>query len=214
MLNRKYSLFILVLCLLGNVYANNNVAKADTTLFQTFAYNNTFYNTVLDAAVAIAQPFLVQEGYFSLPNVSTVDTSLVYGGVKYPVSDLYLNPATGYYISSSLYSYYGISAFSTIWPTQIPNAIKTANIMHFASKGFVATAYEFGTAFPTYQCAGGRDGNILPVPQWIRPSMPTTNRDLAQEQLMWLAEKVVLPNAKVGMYWLLPMPPLPLTDIL
>ena len=177
------------ICFLDKAYANN-LAK-DTTPFPTFGYNATFYNTVLQAAIGIAQPFLVQEGYFSLPGVTTTDTSLVYGGVRYPTSEEYLNPTTGYYIPSSLYSYYGISAFSSIWPTECPkafydsakklfaadidcvgygtrllsaigdattannaylnlmNTMHTNNISHFAATGYVASAYEFATAFPT-----------------------------------------------------------------
>jgi hypothetical protein len=122
---RKYMVLLIALwciCFLNKTYANNYTVS-DTTPFPTFGYNASFYPTVLQAAIGLAQPFLVQEGYFSLPNVTTPDTSLLYNSVKYPTSEEYLNPTTGYYIPSSLYSYYGISSLSTIWPTQCPNAI-------------------------------------------------------------------------------------------
>ncbi|MFP5043025.1 cohesin domain-containing protein [Parasediminibacterium sp. JCM 36343] len=136
-MNKKYtfSLFLLLAAFsFTKVFATYK--ESDTTIMPPFAtttYNDTFYNTVLQAAKGIAQPFLLQQGYFSLPGVTVVDTSLVYKGVKYPTSEKYLNPATGYYLASSLYGTYGISNFSTVWPNRCPNAFYTTTTKTFTA---------------------------------------------------------------------------------
>ncbi len=166
----------------------------------TTKYNDTFYNSVLEAAMGIAQPYLLQQKYYTMPGVTVNGNALVYNGVTYPVSEVYFNPGTGYYIPSSSYAQYGISNFKSVWPNQCPNAfydsathsfnakidcvgfgtrllsaiggttsstnpylsfiarIKTNNTGLMASKGFVATAYEFAVDFPTLKTA--------PKPGW------------------------------------------------
>jgi len=150
--------------------------------------------------MGIAQPYLLQQNYYSMAGVAVNGNAIVCNGVTYPVTESYFNPGTGYYIASTLYAQYGISKFSSVWPTQCPNAfydssthsfsskidcvgfgtrllsvvggttsstnaylnllnrIRTNNVAPFASKGFVATAYQFGIAFPTLKTA--------PKPGW------------------------------------------------
>jgi len=186
----------------------SNICKAEIGLSDTAvnpplfttSYNDTFYSTVFDAAVGIAQPYLLQQKYFTMTGVTVSGNSLVSNGVTYPVSESYFNPGTGYYISDTAYATYGISNFKKVWTTKCPNAFFEAssntffskidcvgfgtrvlsavtgtssttnpylnlinriganNVSPFASKDFVATAYQFGVAFPTLKTS--------PVPGW------------------------------------------------
>lgn len=193
---------LLLICAISNA-SDNKVAFADSVInppLNTKSYNDSFYNSVLEAAIGIAQPYLLQQKYYTMPGVTVNGNSLIYNGVTYPVTESYFNPGTGYYIPSSLYSQYGISNFKSIWPTQCPNAffdsatntfsskidcvgfgtrllsvvggtttstnaylnlinrIKANNVVNIASKGFVATAYQFSVDFPTLKTA--------PTPGW------------------------------------------------
>ena len=193
---------LLFLCVLGNA-STTSLRFADTAInppLITSSYNESFYNSVLEAASSIAQPYLLQQNYYTMPGVTVSGSSLLYNGVTYPVSESYFNPGTGYYIASSLYGQYGISNFKSIWPNQCPNAfydstthsfyskidcvgfgtrllsavggttsstnaylnlinrIKANNYAPIASKGFVATAYQFAIDFPTLKTA--------PKPGW------------------------------------------------
>ena len=192
---------IVVLSFVGT--ANSNTYTSDTTInppLVTTSYNDTIYNSVLEASMGIAQPYLLHQNYYTMAGVTVSGNAIVYNGVTYPVTESYFNPGTGYYIASALYAQYGISKFSSVWPTQCPNAfydsathsfsskidcvgfgtrllsavggttsttnaylnllnrIRTNNVAPFASKGFVATAYQFGIAFPTLKTA--------PKPGW------------------------------------------------
>lgn len=127
-MSRNFTLvaFFVVLSLITR--ANGNTTSTDTTVappLVTTGYNDSFYNSVLEAAIGIAQPFLLQQGFFTMPGVTVVDTSLVYNGVKYPTSNLYYTPRTtgssGFYISSSQYPSYGITGYNSIWPAECPN---------------------------------------------------------------------------------------------
>ena len=110
----------LVLCIHSDT-AYANFEDGDSTLF-TNIYNNKLYNSVIDAARTIARPFLLQQGYLSTPAITVLDTSLIYNGVTYPVSQAYnINRNSGFYIPSSVYTNYGIRNFKIIWPTKFPN---------------------------------------------------------------------------------------------
>ena len=120
----------LLFCLACNrVIANDNVR--DTSVVPPFvassSYNDSIYTSILSAAIGISQPFLLQQGYITMPGVTVVDTALIYNGVKYLTSDLYYTPRdtsrTGYYIASSDYPYFGIDNFSKIWPLLCPNIL-------------------------------------------------------------------------------------------
>ena len=126
----KQLLFLICLYLIN--IANNEVraseTESDTIVTPPFAannYNDSFYSSVLSAAEGIAQPFLLQQGYLSMPGVSVVDTTLIFNGNKYLTSNVYYTPRTtsrtGFYISSTDYSYYGITNFSSIWSKECPN---------------------------------------------------------------------------------------------
>ena len=121
----------LVLCIHSDT-AYANFEDGDSTLF-TNVYNNKLYNSVIDAARTIARPFLLQQGYLSTPAITVLDTSLIYNGVTYPVSQAYnISRNSGFYIPSSVYTNYGIRNFKIIWPTKFPNidfniATKTFN---------------------------------------------------------------------------------------
>jgi len=126
---RNYTLvtFFVILSLITK--ANGNTVSTKDTIVApplvTTGYNDSFYNSVLEAAIGIAQPFLLQQGFFTMPGVTVVDTSLVYNGVTYPTSNLYYTPrttgSTGFYISSSQYTSYGITGYGSIWPQECPN---------------------------------------------------------------------------------------------
>jgi len=92
--------------------------QTDTLLH---GYNSKIYPSVISAAEDIAMPYLIDEHYISYPNATAKDSTITYYSLKYHVHNYYLNPTTGYYIASSLYTTYGINVFSKIWPTQIPN---------------------------------------------------------------------------------------------
>ncbi len=117
----------LLLCLTtSKVFAESDVR--DTTVIPPFAttnYNDSFYTSVLSAATGIGQPFLLQQGYLTMPGVTVIDTSLVYNGIKYPVSQAYNTSRTtnndGFYISPSQYAYYGITNFKSVWKVESPN---------------------------------------------------------------------------------------------
>jgi hypothetical protein len=206
-----YSIFkrnlglILLLLLINNLSEANfvTISSKDSAInppLNTTTYNDSFYNSVFEAAVGIAQPYLLQQKYYTMPGVSVDGDSIVYKGVYYPISESYFNPGTGYYISDTSYKTYGVSNFKSIWPTQCPNAfyesathsffskvdcvgfgtrvlsatggtsatgnayinlidrIHANNVTTFASKDYVATAYQFGVAFPTLKTA--------PQPGW------------------------------------------------
>ncbi|MFP5042744.1 hypothetical protein [Parasediminibacterium sp. JCM 36343] len=106
-------------------HSNNKTTFSVSTTPASFIstqYNDTFYGSVLEAAKGIAEPFLLQQGYFTLSGLTVSGTNLIYGGVTYNTSQYYQNPTTGYYVPLSSYSTYGISNFSAVWPTQCPNA--------------------------------------------------------------------------------------------
>ena len=118
--------FLLLCFTNGKVLAKGNLR--DTTVippFATSSYNDSFYNSVLSAAAGIAQPFLLQQGYLTMPGVTVVDTSLIFNGKKYLTSNVYYTPRTtsriGFYISSTDYPYYGVANFSSIWSKECPN---------------------------------------------------------------------------------------------
>ena len=75
----------------------------------------------------------MQQGYLSTPAITVLDTSLIYNGVTYPVSQAYnISRNSVFYIPSSVYTNYGIRNFKIIWPTKFPNidfniATKTFN---------------------------------------------------------------------------------------
>ena len=177
-------------------------------------YNNQLYSTVFDAAEGVAMPFLLQQGYMTMPGVSIHnDTMLLYSGQVYELVNRYQNPESGnpnnYYLEHTQYGKYQIEIFRNVWPFDIPNVfynyseysfssladcvgygtrllsavgdttengnaylnlikiLKTANTTIMAERGFVASAYEFGAAFPTLpdNNPGGWEyisGNIIP----------------------------------------------------
>jgi hypothetical protein len=80
------------------------------------AYNKAFYTTVLDAAKGIAKPFLLVQGYVTLPGVTVNGNSYIQNGISYTVSQSYQNPSTSmlYYIYAADYNTYHITSFSSI----------------------------------------------------------------------------------------------------
>ena len=131
---KKYIIFsvtiVMVYISTSACYANHY--DGDSTLF-TNTYNNKIYSSVIDAAKTIARPFLLQQAYMSASGITVVDTSLIFNGVTYPVSQTYnINRSSGFYIPSAVYGNYGINNFKVVWPTKFPNidfniATKTFN---------------------------------------------------------------------------------------
>lgn len=159
-------------------------------------YNQSFYDNVFDAAEGVAMPFLLVQGYKTLPGVSIMnDSTLMYQSQHYVLRNKYQNPISGnpngYYIEESQYGKYQIDIFRNVWHIDIPHVfynysehsfssladcvgygsrllsaigdttqsgnaylklistIKSVNTTIFADRGYVASAYEFGAAFPT-----------------------------------------------------------------
>jgi hypothetical protein len=177
--------FILVCCVFST--------ESNAQLLE--GYNTRFYPTVFDAAENIAMPFLLQQGYKTLPGVQIHnDSMLSYNGSVYRIVNIYQNPEESnlnhYYIEAAQYGQYGIEVFNNVWHINIPNVfysstdttfssmadcvgfgtrllssvgdttesgnaylsliktIKNANTTMMAVKGYVASAYEIGAAFP------------------------------------------------------------------
>ena len=89
-------------------------------------YNQQLYTSVFDAAEGVAMPFLLQQGYMTLPGVTIYnDTMLMYNGQAYTLNNLYQNPESGnpnnYYLDHSLYGQYQIEIFTNVWHINIPN---------------------------------------------------------------------------------------------
>lgn len=159
-------------------------------------YNQQFYSNVFDAAEGVAMPFLLQQGYKTMPGVTIHnDTMLIYNSQVYQITNRYQNPENGnpngYYLEASQYGTYQIDIFRNVWHIDIPHVfynysqhsfssladcvgfgtrllssvgdttedgnaylsliktIKKDNTTIIAVRGFVASAYEFGAAFPT-----------------------------------------------------------------
>lgn len=81
------------------------------------SYTPGYYTTILDAATAIATPFLVQQKNQTIPGVNVSGKQVAYNGNLFTVSTDYINPGKNYYIPTP-------DAFSVVWPTQnqFPNA--------------------------------------------------------------------------------------------
>ncbi len=140
MVARIYKLVLLIFLLFNCTFseaASDKFLLVDTTINPPLiidSYNDSFYNSVLEAASSIAQPYLLHQGFYTMQGVTVSGSSILYNGVTYPVSESYFNPGTGYYIASSSYAQYGISNFSTIWPTRCPNAFYDSSTHTFFSK--------------------------------------------------------------------------------
>ncbi len=73
------------------------------------SYTPGYYTTILDAAAAIASPFLVQQKYQTFPGVNVSGTQVAYNGTLFNVSTNYINPSPDYYIQAP-------DAFLNVWP--------------------------------------------------------------------------------------------------
>ena len=89
-------------------------------------YNDTFYSSVLSAAMGVGGPFLLEQQYLTMPGVTVHDSTLTYNGITYPTHEEYVNPVRAdtleYYLPASKYAEYGISSFLSVWPYKAPNA--------------------------------------------------------------------------------------------
>jgi hypothetical protein len=115
----------LLLLLFTALFIMNFSAKAQSILP---GYNGTLYSNVLNATVGVGKPFLLQQGYLTMPGVTILnDTTLSYQGHKYFLHNKYQNTAppdtVNYYIPDSLYTIYGVNIFKNVWPTRIPNVL-------------------------------------------------------------------------------------------
>jgi hypothetical protein len=89
-------------------------------------YNRQFYPTIFEAAEGVAMPFLLQQGYKTMPGVTIHnDTMLSYNGDIYAINNRYQNPEAGnkngYYLTSDQYAAYQIEIFRNVWHLNIPN---------------------------------------------------------------------------------------------
>ncbi len=134
-------------------------AQTDTLLH---GYNPKIYPSVISAAEDIAMPYLIDEHYINYPNATVKDSTITYYSLKYHVHNYYLNPTTGYYIASSLYSTYGINVFSKIWPTQIPNIFfKSADTSFYCQSDCVGYLTRLLSATGDTTATGNAYTNIM-----------------------------------------------------
>ena len=118
-------LFLCVNSIFHKAFGNSSCLK-DTTVTPPFVatahYNNTYYNSVLEAAKGLAQPYLLQQGFYTLPGVTINGDSLVYNNISYAVNESY-SEGSEYYIEDTLYSYLGVDSLKYLWPTHFPNVM-------------------------------------------------------------------------------------------
>ena len=143
--NKKYIMrspftsrfFYITICVLSLLFgkASANVA-VDTTPppFATSTYNNAYYNSVLEAAQGLAQPYLLQQGYYKMPGVTVNGNNIVYDSVSYGINESYNQSVTYYYVRDTQYAYYGVSAASKLWTTHMPDVMYDSVLQRFFSR--------------------------------------------------------------------------------
>lgn len=136
------------------------------------AYTPGYYPTVLDAATAIATPFLVQQQKLDIPGATVSGNQVTYNGATFTVSTRYINPGDGYYIPTP-------AAFLQVWPTdRFPNAAfgemqatftATIDCVGFGSRVLIATGgNEPGqNAFCLFQDQVNTDATHFAAPGWV-----------------------------------------------
>ena len=102
--------------------------------FATSTYNNAFYNSVLEAAEGLAQPYLLQQGYISLPGVTVSGNNLVFNNDTFGIDESYNQSAAYYYVRDTQYAYYGITTAAKLWPTHIPDLMYDSVLKRFFSR--------------------------------------------------------------------------------
>ena len=125
----------LLLLTIGSVSVK--AAVRDTAVvppFATSTYNNAFYNSVLEAAQGLAQPYLLQQGYISLPGVTVNGNNLVYNNDTFGIDESYNQSAAYYYVRDTQYAYYGVGAASKLWTTHIPDVMYDSVLQRFFSR--------------------------------------------------------------------------------
>lgn len=150
-------------------------------------YNNAFYSTVLEAAIGVGQPFLLQQGYLQMDGVTVSDTTLIYNNARYRVHEQYVNPGPAtnslYYIDSSQYKTFNVGLFSAIWPARMPNALynpgdstfhSTVDCVGYGTRLLSATGANTNTAAPVQTAYGQlmatiHDRGVTPfaAPGWV-----------------------------------------------
>jgi|GEM_PF-1026654 len=81
------------------------------------SYNSTYSDSVYEAALAVAAPFLVQQKNQVIAGATVNEGTVEYNGNSFTVYTDYINPGNGYYTPTP-------SAFNAVWPkSQFPNAI-------------------------------------------------------------------------------------------
>ena len=128
----SFYLFVFTLGLLSA-----NAAVCDTAVvppFATTTYNNAFYNSVLEAAQGLAQPYLLQQGYIKLPGVTVNGNNLVFNNDTFGIDESYNQSAAYYYVRDTQYAYYGIGAAAKLWTTHIPDVMYDSVLQRFFSR--------------------------------------------------------------------------------
>ena len=126
----------LFVSILGTISAHASIN--DTTVvpppFATSTYNNAYYNSVLEAAQGLAQPYLLQQGYISLPGVTVNGNNIVYNNDTFGIDESYNQSAAYYYVRDTQYAYYGVNAASKLWTTHIPDVMYDSVLQRFFSR--------------------------------------------------------------------------------
>ncbi len=137
------------------------------------SYTPGYYTTILDAATAIATPFLVQQKNQTIPGVNVSGKQVAYNGTLFNVSTNYINPSPEYYIPTP-------DAFLNVWPktNRFPNAAYdptthsfNANIdcVGFGSRVLIATGSDdpAQNAFCLFQSQVNPDAAHFAAPGWV-----------------------------------------------
>lgn len=124
-------------------------------------YNQKFYSDILSSCEGIAMPYLLQQGYKTLPGVTVCnDTMLKYLGQVYSAKNKYQNPESGnsnnYYLNKVQYSYYQIDVFKNVWPFRIPNDFYNYSDFSFSS---LTDCVGFGTRILSAAGDSSKNGN-------------------------------------------------------
>jgi len=137
-------------------------------------YTPGYYASILDAATAIATPFLVQQKNLSISGVTVSGTQVTYGNNVFNVSTDYINPDPGntYYMPTP-------QAFGNVWPTNnFPNAAyneatnsfgATIDCVGFGSRVLIATGGDDPqqNAFCLFQSQVNTDAAHFAAAGWV-----------------------------------------------
>jgi hypothetical protein len=84
------------------------------------SYNSGSFTTVLDAASAVAEPFLVQQGNVTISGVTVSGSQVDYNNQVFTIANHYINPDKPSYYTATP------QAFAQVWPSPQPDHFPNA----------------------------------------------------------------------------------------